>query len=49
MFVSFQVGLESIKVLVPEYFVVSQPFLRRPKVASIEAHDLEISSPFTRH
>jgi hypothetical protein len=48
MFFSFQEVLESIQLMLPEFLVVGQPFLCRPKGGGIETDDLKAATPFAR-
>jgi hypothetical protein len=48
MFFSFQEVLESVKLPPPEFLVISQPFLSRPKRGGIETHDLKAAASLAR-
>jgi hypothetical protein len=48
MFFSFQEVLESVKLPPPEFLVISQPFLSRPKRGGVETHDLKAATPLAR-
>ena len=48
MFFSFQEVLESVKLPLPEFLVIGQPFLSRPKRGGIETDDLKAATPLAR-
>jgi hypothetical protein len=48
MFFSFEEVLESVKLPLPEFLVIGQPFLSRPQRGGIESHNLEAAAPLAR-
>jgi hypothetical protein len=48
MFFSFEEVLESVKLPLPEFLVIGQPFLGRPKRGGVESHNLKAAAPLAR-